>query len=86
MMAAAAGMKMARARQLAGQKVAALDVGEPPAKASAVEFSAVDRCFAEVELSATGSFTNQLQPRFQTLPCFQHGVIHSQMQSASTTF
>lgn len=79
-MAAADGMKMTQARQFVGQKVAALDVSEPPAKASSEEFSAVDRCCAEDKLSATGSITNQLRPRCQP------GVIHSQMRSAWTTF
>lgn len=86
MMAAAVGMKITRARQSAGQNVAALKVGESPANASSEEFSAVDRCFTEPELSASGSFTNQLLLRFQSRPCCQFDVIHLQTRSAWITF
>ena len=85
-MAAADGMKMRRARQFVGQNVAALKVGKPPSNASSEDFSAVDRCFAEHELSASGSFMNLLQPRFQYWQRCQFGVIHLPTRSAWTTF
>ena len=67
-MAAADGTKMTQASQLAGQNVLALKVGEPSANALSDVLSAVDRCFALDEFSASGSFTPQLQARFQHQP------------------
>lgn len=57
-MAAAAGMKTMRACQIAGQNLAALNVGWLAVNASFEECSVRDRSCAEDALSVTGSFTN----------------------------
>ena len=80
MMAAAAGIKIMRAGQVAGQKSVAREAAKPPVSVSSEECSGVECGFVQDRLSVTGSITNQLQRR-----CWL-GVIHLPMQSAWPVF